>query len=178
MKMVLLLALTALLLGCKGPYKDLEGDFAASDAKGGGTQVSTNYITLVSQNQTGAFNYKGVLEVTVSDDAVTFAPRTPYSIFQKAIRIPSTAITGCSMTCFGMDDRHVDLLLGKQGTDISLDAPKAMLDWCWRTNRPMITGKQKRDWLYAGKELPDIKDHLQVARDEYERQACRACAGY
>lgn len=82
------------------------------------------------------------------------------------------------MTCFGMNDRHVDLILGAEGTEITVDAPNDMLDWCWHSNRPMITGQEQSDWLYSGKQLPDFKDYAQISREEYEKRACQACAGY
>jgi hypothetical protein len=120
----------------------------------------------------------GGLRVYLSDGAVELRPRSTSVGLLDDLRLPATSVSGCSMTCFGGNDRHADLLLGQQEAEVSFDAAAEIVDWCWRNNLPMLSGAQERGWLYEGRALPSKADYEPVARDEYERQANRTCMGY
>lgn len=82
------------------------------------------------------------------------------------------------MTCFGVRDQNVDLLFEKHGADIQFDDANEFINWCWRNDIPMTSGASKRDWLYSGKALPSREAFVRVSKEEYEKQAHRACLGY
>jgi hypothetical protein len=177
MKPSLLPLLAVVLTGCSGPYDDLGQNFAVhTEPKGANTEVRR--VVLVSTRHHGAFSYDRVMAVSITSNTVEIRPRFPFSLFQKGIDLPASQVSGCAMTCFGVQDKHVDLLFESHGADISFDAPSKFIDWCWRNNLPMFSGANKRDWLYSGKSLPTKAGYVQVSRENYENQAQQACLGY
>lgn len=174
--LIVLVALNA-LLACAGPYDDLAKDFeAAGQAKG--ANVGVNNVVLVSTKHRGAFSYRGGMTVSLTENVVEVRTDFPLNLFEKSIDLPAAQVSACAMTCFGVKDRNVDLLFVAHGADIQFDAAAEFIDWCWRNGIPMASGAQKRDWLYSGKALPSRETYTRVSREEYEKQAHRACLGY
>jgi hypothetical protein len=169
----LLLALTA----CNGPYEDLSKDFEAH-GNARGSEVKVRNIVLVSTKHRGAFSYRGGMSVSLTEDVVEVRPDFPLSLFVESLDLPSSRVSGCAMTCFGVRDQNVDLLFENHGADIQFDAAEEFIDWCWRNDVPMTSGANKRDWLYSGKALPSREVYVRVSKEDYEKQAHRACLGY
>lgn len=177
MKFALLAPLTIVLTACSGPYDDLGQSFVVqSKPKGSNTDVRR--LVLVSTKHRGAFRYDQVMAVSLTSDTVEIRPKFPLSLLEKSVDLPASRVSGCAMTCFGVQDKHVDLLFADHGADISFDAPSKFIDWCWQNGLPMFSGANKRDWLYSGKALPTKAGYVRVPKDEYENQAHQACLGY
>ena len=166
-----------LLAGCGGPYVDLAKDFTAQGEPTGG-RINVKRVVIVSQRHRGAYNYRGVLEVSLTANAVEIRPTFPQSVALDRLTLPAERVTGCSMTCFGSEDRRADLVFEQQGAEVTFDAAADIVDWCWRNGLPMLTGAQERAWLYESRPLPSKAAYLRVTRDEYERQAHNTCMGY
>jgi hypothetical protein len=177
MKTLLLLVIAIALSGCSGPYDDLGQSFSVQTSPKG-TNVEVRRLVLGSTRHRGAFSYDRVMAVSLTADAVEIRPKFPFSLIEKSIDLPASQVSGCAMTCFGVQDKHVDLLVESHGADISFDVPSKFIDWCWQNNLPMFSGANKRDWLYSGKSLPTKVGYVQVPKEEYESQAHQACLGY
>jgi len=165
------------LMACGGPYVDLAAAFPGKGPPGG-TELKVRRVVLISTRHRGAYNYTGVLKVTVADRAIEIRPRAPQSLFLADLTLPASGVSGCSMTCFGTDDQRADLVFADQGAEVSFDAAAEVVEWCWRNGLPMLSGKQEREWLYEGHALPSKRASVRVARDEYARQARSTCMGY
>ncbi|KAB2915548.1 MAG: hypothetical protein F9K30_18985 [Dechloromonas sp.] len=177
MKASLLIVAAAVLAGCSGPYDDLGQAFVAK-TEPKGTSTDVRRLVLVSTRHRGALSYDRTMAVSLTADTVEIRPKFPFSLIEKGLDLPASQVSGCAMTCFGVQDQHVDLLFEEHGADISFDVPSQFIDWCWRNNLPMFSGDSKRGWLYSGRPLPTKTGYVQVAKESYEKQAYRACLGY
>ena len=177
MRTLCVIGVLVALGACKGPYEDLSKDFEARSGATG-SEVAVRNIVLVSTKHQGAFSYHGGMSVSLTENAVEVRPDFPLSLFVKSLDLPSSRVSGCAMTCFGVGDQNVDLLFEQHGADVQFDAATEFMDWCWRNEIPMISGANKRDWLYSGKTLPARETYARVSKEEYEKQAHRACLGY
>ena len=175
LRSVLLILIAAGLVGCSGSYEDLEGAFGVEDGVTG-DGVGMVEIVLVSTTHRGAYTLHP--DVILTDSTVEIRPRFPLSLFHRDLSLPASAISGCSMTCFGMDDKNADLLFEDQGVKVSFGAAPEMVDWCWQEGLPMLSGESVRGWQYSGRALPAKAEYSQVDKEEYEQQANSACTGY
>jgi hypothetical protein len=100
--------------------------------------------------------------------------------FAKRLSIPVSEIAACAMTCYGLADQHVDLLIPKTGSDLEIPSSKAILDWCWTNRKPMISGADKRAWHYSGAALPPTSRYQEqfASRPAFDEQAKLSCQGY
>ncbi|WP_144395377.1 hypothetical protein [Pleionea sediminis] len=171
---IYLLPLVIFLVGCDGPYKNLEQKYP----KGNETSVKAltpESLVLTSQHHKGAFSFRNMNSVQLADSAVFISLD---SFFHDPVEIPVSSITGCSCTYFDKDNWHTDLILGKDGIEIGIHLSRATKDWCFKNNLPVITGKQQRDWLYNKNALPSFEDYVQVTREDFDYQFKQACMGY
>ena len=100
--------------------------------------------------------------------------------FHKPLFLPIDAIAGCSMTCFGTEDQHVDLIVPSTGSEISIPAVRLLRDWCWNSRKPMISGALLSEWKYSGATLPPPAELGQFpdSRDACDKRAYQTCLGY
>jgi hypothetical protein len=177
MKQLAVLFCMCALSGCGQSYSDLESAFRAK-ALDDGQQLTESSFSLFSQKQgRGAESYNGVATIRVSKRSVGVSVSVP---FTKPISIPTEAIAGCSMTCFGTGDQHVDLLIPQAGIDLMIPSSKQLLDWCWTSQKPMFSASSRRDWQYKRVPLPPASkfvDQLR-SRDLYNKQQMQSCLGY
>ena len=164
------------LLGCSPSYSDLEDAFAAKN------MVTTpaleqRSMVITSQKHRGAESYRDLVTIRLSVDSVDIENSTP---FAKAIKVPTEEIAGCSMTCFGVDDQHINLLIPRTGSDLMIPRSEALLDWCWSTRRPMISGGARRNWQYHGVALPKAETFADPlnSRELYDAQVTQSCLGF
>src|SRR4029077_10835141 len=125
----------------------------------------------------GAASYNGIVEIHASSNDVYVKVNVP---FMRPLSIPADEIAGCSMTCFGPSDQHVDLLIPRTGTDIEIPSSHELLDWCWNNRKPMMSSNVLRDWQYKKTPLPSAtgyRDQLD-SRQLFDRQTKMSCAGY
>jgi hypothetical protein len=175
--LIVLSLCTAGLAACGGgPYADLAKDFSG-EAEDAGTRLDVKRVVMVSIRHRGAYNFGG-LHVSLTRDAVHIRPRFPLSLSLEPLILPAASVAGCTMTCFGIDDQHADLVFEKQGVEVSFDTAPELVDWCWRNGLRMLTGKEERGWLHSGQRLPDKASYVRVEISEYEEQAQSACMGY
>jgi hypothetical protein len=169
-----LFPLIIFLVGCDGPYKDLEQKYPKEN------EVSAKVLTpeslvLTSQHHKGAFSFRDMNNIQLTDTAVYI---NLDSFFHKPLELPISNITGCSCTYFNKDNWDTDLILGDDGIEIGIHLSKETKDWCFKNNLPVITGKQQRDWLYNKKPLPSFENYVQVSREDFDYQFKQACMGY
>jgi hypothetical protein len=165
-----------LLVGCSPSYSDLEEAFPAKDLKDT-PALEEHSMVITSQKHRAAESYHDLITIRVSAESVEIENTAP---LRKAIRVPTVEIAGCSMTCFGVDDQHVNLLVPKTGSDLMIPRSEALLDWCWSTRRPMISSDARRKWQYRGVALPQSDTYAEQlkSRDLYNAQAKQSCLGY
>lgn len=164
------------LSACSGPYSDLEKTYAASVAPSG-TVLTTPVVVLTSPRHEGAYSIRGILSVSLTPEYVAFTAAAPYSYLYKSLKIPVAAISGCSTKCFGPGEFDADILLGKDKIQLSIEKSEEVFEWCWTVGLPMISGKEQREWMYKGGELPDRAAYVQVSKEEYSRQRKSRCMG-
>ena len=167
------------MTGCHGPYDDLEGAFKASQPLSGRV-IPVDSVVLLSPKHNGAYNYNGVLNVRLLPSRLEIEPSGPVRIFQANLDIPADAVSGCSRTCFGAGMWDANILISKTSTQIDFRNSSQVIDWCWANKIPMISGKDRRQWLYSGAALPDHSTFSEqlASRDKYDAQAKRSCLGY
>jgi hypothetical protein len=170
------LAAALVLAGCSSSYSDLEEAFPAP-APSNAPALDTKSIVLTSRTRRGAESYDGLVTIRLSTNAVMIENAVP---FNGSIEVPVDEITGCSMTCFGTADQHIDLIIARTGTTLMIPRSKALMEWCWNARRPMISGKSKREWEYKGVALPGIDSYAEQlnSRQAYDEQAVQSCLGF
>ncbi len=170
------LSLVVLLAGCSEAYSTLEGSFAVDSLEGEPSVRSTS-MTIGGPSHAGATNYGGVVDLYVSGEAIGVSVSAP---FLRPIRIPSERISGCAMTCFGTNDRHVELLIESTGSAVSFPEVPQLLDWCWEARKPVFPGDAEREWKYKGGRLPstDLSHPQFVSREAYDSALLNSCRGY
>jgi hypothetical protein len=166
-----LLALSA----CSESYNELASAFPA---RGTSTApaLSPNSIVIYSQRRIGATSYHGAVKIRASRDSIEVDVGMP---FMTPLSIPQSEIAGCAMTCFGPDNRNVDLLIPKTGTALQVPGTE-LLEWCWSHRKPMISGASERAWEYKQAPLPPIsgyRDQL-ASRYTFDQQTELSCEGY
>ena len=173
----LVVAVTLLMIGRDGPYKDLEKAFPRLSSVTPVTVVSSS-VVLTSTRHRGAFSYTDVLRVGLSDRFVDIEPKFPISLALGKIQIPIESVSGCSKTCGAWWD--ADLLIDSTGTEISIPESQETLEWCWHHQIPIVSGKDRREWLYNKARLPEKEKYAAqlASRDKYDRQARLSCVGY
>lgn len=163
-----------LLLGCSGPYSELEKEFKAKhEIKG--EHIDSRTIVLTGQNYRSSYKLTEIVDVFLSP---SFVELNVNSLGYDKIQIPVSSISGCSKTCFGEGRWDADLLLGSQGVKISIVNSDKVLHWCWENNLPVITGENRRAWLSKKASLPELSEYKQVNQTEYSEQLKRSCNGY
>ena len=173
----IVLTVSALLAGSGGLYSDLAAQFPAKSELST-VVLESKSIVLTGTNRRGAQSLQEVVKVGLDSSGIQLRPSFPLSIGFPPADIPLDAISGCGMTCFGKDRWDVDLLLGQLGIEVGISQAPEVIEWCWESGLPMISGKIKREWMYSGGQLPSRDDYIQVDREEYERQTKRRCQGY
>ena len=171
---IYLLPLLFLLVGCDGPFRDLEEKYPQKSEPIAATLEPEN-ILLTSQHHKGAFSFRNMSKVQLTDNAVFI---TLDSFFRDPIEIPISSVSGCTCTYFNKDNWYSDLILGNDGIEVAIQLSQETKDWCFNNKLPVITGKQERDWLYNKKELPSLKDQVQENRETFDRQFKQTCMGY
>lgn len=176
MKLVVVLLLAVALPACSDAYKDLESAFAV-DKTASAPPLVTRSITITSQTRRGASSYRDLVTIRPTADAIDLEFGMP---FMRPLSIPKGEIAGCSMTCFGMSDQYVDLLIPRTGTDLMIRSSKTLLDWCWTNEKPMISGKARRAWQYSRVPLPPASRYNAqfASRALFDKQTHLSCMGY
>jgi hypothetical protein len=164
------------LTACSSSYSDLEKAFPAT-GESGAPALETKTITITSQNRRGAETYEGLVTIRLLDSGMELRNAAPFS---DAVKIPMAEIAGCSMTCFGTSDQHVDVLVPKTGSDIMIPRSDALLEWCWTNRKPMFSSKSQREWMYKGIPLPKVEamGAQPGSRAEYDEQTKQSCLGF
>jgi len=165
-----------LLTGCSASYKDLEKSFG-TEAASNGTPISAKSVSITSQKQRGVSSYRDTVSVKTNDRSIDLDLGVP---FTKLLSIPNSEVFGCSMTCFGPSDRHVDLLIPKTGTTLSFPSSDALLDWCFNHKKPMLSSNTRRAWQYTKTALPQLSEFNEqlASRELFNHQVKQSCMGY
>lgn len=167
---------TLLLAGCSEAYSRLEASFAVQSLSDAAT-ISGTSMTITGPSNRGATNYQKLVDVHVSSNAVGISVKAP---FHKALLIPGDNISACAMTCFGMNDRHLDLLIASTGSVLSFPSDKRLLDWCWESKKQVYPGDVERSWEYSGGKLPprNMEDPQFSSREAYDNAMLQSCRGF
>jgi len=169
-----LLVSAGLLAGCSGSYSDLEAEFAR-DANN--APVVANEFVVTRQKQEGLELFSAFARVRPSPGRIDLSPSLSW---RRSVSIPASEVAYCSMTCFGTADPHVDLLVPRTGSLITISNKRELLDWCWAHRVPMLSGADKRRWLYSGASLPSPSSYTAQFDDRsvFDKQAQQSCLGY
>jgi hypothetical protein len=161
-----------------GPYQDLQSRFL-SDSLPSGRSIPSKTVVLISKNHSGAFNYRDI-DVRLTGNTVDIRPTGVFTFGLGPLRIPRSAVTLCSETCFGSSEWDANLLLSDPPVEISVRKSQDVIDWCWANRIAIASGKARRDWMYGAAPLPatsSLDDQL-ASRDAFDRAARQACLGY
>jgi hypothetical protein len=137
-------------------------------------------VVFTSQRHAGAHTFNRALKVRLLPTEIELEPVFPFTLGMKPVRIPAQAVGGCSRTCFGDGVWDADILLPTTGTELSIPSSFAVVDWCWNNQLPMVSGKDRRDWMYNRTPLPDRSKYVDQlsSREKYDRQGKQSCLGY
>jgi hypothetical protein len=162
-----------------GPYQDLQSRFR-SDSPPSGRSIPSKTVVLISKSHSGAFNYRDTIDVRFAGNTVEIRPTGVFAFGLKPLRIPRSAVTLCSETCFGSSEWDANLLLSDPPVEISVRKSQDVIDWCWANRIPIASGKARRDWMYGAAPLPAMSTLEQqlASRDSFDRAARQACLGY
>jgi hypothetical protein len=149
---------------CSGPARTSEP----------GTVISTAYMVSIVRPDRG-FNSNRNATVKMFPDRVEFDP----GFFRDDWTVRADEVEFCAMTCFGMDQPFVDLLVPGQRRIVSVKG-RALLDWCWNHRKPILDGDHVDAFEYDGKALPPAADYAEQFADRalYDQAACHSCAGW
>ena len=177
MKIIALLLILALVSGCTDIYGDLEKAFEAEELPVLEANVELKTFSVSSQKRKGIENFRDIATVLISTKGIVLDAGAP---FTKRVFIPTNEVIGCTMTCFGTDDQHVNLLIPKTGTSLMVQSSEALLNWCWENKKPMFSSKSKRGWLYKGVPLPPVTEFEEQFNDRkvFDEQKKQSCLGY
>ena len=177
MKQITLLFSLAFMSGCSDIYADLEVAFEVKGQPAESKQLETKTFSVSSLNRKGIATYGDIATILISSNGIYLDTGIP---LMKSVLLPTNEVAGCSMTCFGTDDQHVDLLIPKTGTDLMIQRSKVLLDWCWENKKPMFSGKSKREWRYNKVSLPPASEFMEQLSDrkKYDEQRKQSCLGY
>ncbi len=174
---IIVLTISVILTACGGPYKEVANQFPArSDFPS--EMLESKSLVLTDTDHRGAQSLQQIVNVGLDSSGIHFRPDFPFSIGFPPAEVPLDAISGCGMTCFRKDRWDVDLLLGDLGIEVGISQAPEVIEWCWERGLPMISGKDKREWMYSGGQLPSRDGYVQVDREEYRQQTKRRCQGY
>jgi hypothetical protein len=176
MQLCLVLLTAMSLTACSESFNDLEREYGQdqiSDTK----PISTDTFFITSRKHAGATSFNGIAKVRLSPGGIELTTGAP---FTRGLAIPASDVEYCGMTCFGTSDPYVDLLIPKTGTSITIRNKEQMLDWCWSNHKPIISGKDKRNWEYNNLPLPPQRTYAAQlgSRKSFDEQVCQSCMGY
>lgn len=174
MRLRIALLLATLLAGCTREYSDLEKTFASAK-QSEAPSISADTVEFVSvYRRGGIFTFKHDVTIRLSKNSIQIEPPFPW----KTVTIPSESVSGCSKTCgLGWE---ANILVAITGTEISVPESNEIIEWCWKNHLPMVSGRDRREWLYHRVTLPLASTYKQqlASRELYDRQAKSSCVGY
>ena len=164
------------LVACKGAYSNLETPFSV-DSLSGKPSISDTSITITGPSNKGATSYRDLVNVHVSSEAIGIDVQMPN---HQALRIPTEKVSGCAMTCFGMEDKHIDLLVASTGSVLSFPNNAVLTQWCWEQRKQVFPGDIERAWEYSGGTLPetDPTNPQFKSREAYNHALLQSCRGF
>lgn len=170
------LVCTMLLFGWGDAYNLLEEAFSVGSLAGDPSITGTS-LTITGPRNRGAASYRDLVDVYVSSNAIGVAISVP---FHKALLIPAEEVSACAMTCFGLNDRHVDLLIASTGSVLSFPNNQLIVDWCWGSRKQVFPGDVERAWQYSGGTLPprNLEDPQFSSRETYDKAMLQSCRGF
>lgn len=179
MRILFAVMIVVQLAGCKGPYEDLESSFK-NDRSSSGSAIRVKTVVFTSTKRTRFIRQDNEILVKLSSDAVAFESPSVFGLSTGKLRIPATAVSACSKTCYGDGSWDADLLIENPGTEISLSSAKDILDWCWSNRIPMASASSRSQWLYNQAKLPakDAYSEQLASRDRYDKQIEMSCMGH
>jgi len=171
-----LLLSTTLLLGCSESYSNLEASFAVETIPGE-PSISGTSMTITGPSSRGATSYHDIVDAYIEHHAIGISVSAP---FHKSILIPAESVSACAMTCFGMNDRHVNLLIASTGTALSFPNNHLLTNWCWESKKQVFPGDVERAWKYSGGTLPppNPEDSQFSSREAYDNALLQSCRGF
>ncbi|PRC92749.1 hypothetical protein [Solimicrobium silvestre] len=160
------------------PYGDLETAFK-----------STNYLQTKAISPTSVgftspdrkySKYKGTMDIRLSADAMELDPTFPSSISNKKIVVPMNRIAACSRTCSGDNTWSADILIDNPATEIAVTQSQEVLEWCWDNHIPMVSGKDRRAFVYTRTPVPERSRYTEQLSSKaiYMEQGRQSCLGY
>jgi hypothetical protein len=121
--------------------------------------------------------YNATLGVRMEARGIQLEPKAG-SVGMGVVTIPTSAVTGCTMECWGPKTRYTTLLVPDAGLQLELlEFPQA-IDWCWANRVPLVTREEHDAWDHGKGPPTPAKafDPLQFPdRAAYEEAAEHEC---
>lgn len=161
-----------LLAGCGEDWTRLEQPFGV-ETLGSEPSLYEMSLTISGPAHSGGAGYGDMANLYLLDDAIGIHVGLPR---HQPLRIPASAITGCSMSCTGARDRQMDLLIASTGSILSLPGNTRLIQWCWQQRRPIYPGHMRHHWTQIEAMPAPVADGPALAsQDEYRAALRRHC---
>lgn len=172
--MAVLLALPLLVLGQF--YSDLQTEYGVA-LPIETPDIENTALTITGPAHKGAETYFEGVSLRISNQSIIVAVNSEKL---GAVAIPTKEIAGCSMTCFGTEDRRLDLIVVKLGSVLSFPTDEKLENWCWESKKQIYSGAIQRAWEYNGASLPPYNggDPQFKSKSAYDTQLYQSCLGY
>jgi hypothetical protein len=172
--MAVLLVLPLLVLGQF--YSDLQTRYGVASAIEV-PDIENTALTVTGPAHKGAETYFEGVSLKVSNQSIIVAVNSEKL---GTVAIPTEEIVGCSMTCFGTEDRRLDLILVELGSVLSFPTNEKLEKWCWESKKQIYSGAIQRAWEYSGASLPPYngEDPQFKSKGAYDSQLYQSCLGY
>ena len=172
MRIIIIVTISLVLVGCKSPYDDLEKNYPA-ERKIEGKIIKPGALVITSLNHSRAFNFKSSPAITLSPNFIELNLK---SMQHKNVQIPLLKISGCSKTCYS-NSWLADIYINETKTIIGIPNANSVIEWCWESGIPLLTSKEKANWHHGKKfSTKNTKNH--VSKKEYMALAKKSCHGY
>jgi hypothetical protein len=153
---VLLVGIIFRLADSEDPYPILSAAFPAVNAISV-ESISPPSVEFAVASSKKSSRYRGSMKLGLSAEGLAMVPTFPSSLFRKKSVVPLSAISGCGVRNWGGGVRDALVLIGRTGTEISIENSREsniVFSWCSKYGIPMISEQELAAWQDKGARLP------------------------
>jgi hypothetical protein len=125
-------------------YRSLERSFGREAAWTTPSQVPAQ-VQLEATPGRGPSEFNATLAVRMEPRGIQFEPKAG-SAGMAVVTIPTSAVTGCSMQCWGPKSRFTTLYLPGAGLNVTFFEFPQAVQWCWANRVPLATREESDAW--------------------------------
>jgi hypothetical protein len=160
-------------------YADLEKAFSGEAAWATEGKLALK-IELESARRERSFShFNSTLYFRLSESGIQLQPASN-TVGMGIVTIPASAVTACSMRSWGPLAHENEIILPDPGIVLgALNTPE-IIDWCWDHHLPMISARDRDEWLHQGKPFPTGKAVMAQfeSREAYDQRVKQLSAGF